>query len=297
MNYIPLILPVLVIGVSLSPVARAEPDQQPSRCKSVIARVVSRGDQNFRAGDLLCPDDWVRPVQGQHPKLVCRRAKKALSGQTGRVRDLCARQPRSSFAGEGASDILILNPRGNSVNPNLIHPFGSVLMQRRPDLSWKPTRGASYYLVRIDGYAFKHEQIVSGTQLSYPQAWPALEYGNVYQIDIFAYRGDRIVSTDRVTVNLLFEEEVAVIQDYVAAIQRLSLPPSKVALDLDAVYMSKNLLNQSIQMLESLREKGQSNQQLNRLLADRYAQAGWPDLAKLIAKEPQPRTKIKFPQK
>lgn len=294
---LPILLPIMVTGLCLSSVVSAEQGQPSARCKNAIARVVTDGDQNFRAGDLLCPEDWVRPLPGQQPKVVCRKTKRILAGPTGRVKDFCTGQPRGAFVRKGAREVMILNARGNEGNPSLMQPFGSVLMQKRPDLTWKPTQGASHYWVRIDGYGFKHEQMVSGTQLRYPSAWPDLQYGDVYNITIFAYQGDRIMGADRTTVSLLFEKDVAVIQAYVAAIQQLPFSLQEVAPDLDAVYMSQNLLNQSIQLLESIRKKGQSTPQLNQLLAQRYAQAGWPDLAKLIAKEPQPRTKIKFPQK
>lgn len=292
-----ILLPVTVFGLSLSPVARAEPLQQSARCKNAIARVITGGIQNFRAGDLLCPEDRVFPVQGQQPKIVCRRTRKVLAGQTGRVGDLCGGQPKSTFIRRGTSDALILNARGNEVEPKLIKPFGSVMIEQRPHLVWLPTKGATHYSIRIDGYNLKLEQTVPVTQFSYPQSWPALEYGNVYDINIFAYQGDKIISADRTTVNLLFEKDAMDIRENIAAIKQLSLPLSEVALDLDAVYMSRNLLDESIQLLQGLREKGKSNQKLNRILADRYLQAGWPDFANSTVQEAQLPTKIKLPQK
>jgi hypothetical protein len=173
-------------------------------------------------------------------------------------------------------------------------------MQLRPDLAWIPVKGATHYLVFVQSHNQKLEQIVfHGSRLNYPQTWPELQYGKVYQVTVFAYQRDKVISSDRTKLNLLFEEEVNVIDDAVRAISQLPLSPTEAAKELDAVYMSYKLLHQSIGILKRLSEIGQSNHQLDRLLMDRYYQAGQPELAPKTktTQEAQLPTRMKFPQK
>lgn len=274
-----LLLPFLAVDLLLPQPVKSQ-TKQAARCTTETARLFTEGDKNFQPGTLLCPDDLVVPVPGKRPRLLCLNNRRVIAGQTGRVGDLCAGKLQNQIVcdEDGCSG----SARGNEGKPSLIRPFGPTLISRRPDLTWTPIKGATHYEVRIKGPQFEQEQVISGTQLKYPKAWPSLEYKNVYHIDIFAYQGDTVISADRATINLLFEKEAVAIHENAAAIKQLPFPLREVAVDLDTLYMSQILLNQSIQLLEGLREKGESNPRLDEILAKRYLQAGYPDLAESL---------------
>lgn len=259
--------------------------------------MVSEGDRTFRRGALLCSQDFVSPAPGKRPKLFCHESGVALVGQTGRVGDLCAAEANGVVLRRRADGELTINTRGNEGELKLLHPFGPTIIQQRPDLTWEPTAGATHYRIKIEGYHLTLKQTVSENRLRYPSNWPALKYGDAYDIEILAYRGQRPISVGRTTINLVFEDDAVAIQETAAAFKQLPVPLNAVAVELDTLYMTRNLFHESIQLLESLREKGQSNPKLDQLLAKRYSQVGHPDLAKQILEESQLPTKMKLPQK
>lgn len=278
---LPLLLPFQTVDLLLPQPVKSQ-SKQAARCSTEAARLFTGGDKNFRKGTLLCPEDLVVPAPGKRPRILCLNNGRVMAGQTGRVGDLCAGKPQNQIVCDenGCSG----PGRGSEGKPSLIRPFGATLIQGRPDLAWVPIKGATYYEVRIKGHQFEQEQTILGTQLQYPKAWPSLEFKGVYDIDIFAYQGDNVISADRATVNVLFEKDAVFIQENASAIQQLPFPLSSVAVDLDTLYMSQNLLNQSIQLLEGLREKGKSTPRLDEILAKRYLQAGHHDLSKTLQK-------------
>ncbi|MGR3279305.1 hypothetical protein ACSYAD_30020 [Acaryochloris marina NIES-2412] len=284
------------------PVAvEAQSNEQPTRCKTVVARMLSVGDQFHAKGSVLCPQDRVRPLQNQQPIISCHATQKVLRGEVGQIGNLCSRKQKridpSKSRGQSSKS------RGNgreSGKPSLIRPFGTMIMQLRPDLEWNPVVGATHYFVTFQAAdnSKKLEQFVyTGNSLRYPQAWPELQYGKNYRVTIFAYQKQRIISSDHDTLELLIEEEASLIQDAVTAINQLPLSPVEAAKELDVAYMSAKLFHESIDELEKIRQAGQSNYELNRLLADRYTQVGQPELAASIGAEAQLPTRTKFPQK
>ena len=213
---LPLLLPFLAMDLLLPQLVKSQ-TKQAARCTTETARLFTEGDKNFQPGTLLCPDDLVVPVPGKRPRLLCLNNRRVIAGQTGRVGDLCAGKPQNQIV---CDDNGCSGPgRGKEGKPSLIRPFGPTLINRRPDLTWMPIEGATHYEVRIKGHQFEQEQTLSGTYLEYPTVWPSLEFKGVYDIDIFAYQGDNVISADRTTVNLLFEKEAVFIQENAAAIR------------------------------------------------------------------------------
>lgn len=276
----------------------AQTTSRVKRCLTVVARILSPGDQHHAQGSLLCPSDQVRPMQGKQPLIVCHNSNSLLKGKEGQVDRLCSAgrqklQPHKSR-------LKYLKSRGSTEKADklrLIQPFGTMIIQRRPDLAWTPVKGSTHYLVSIEGPSSKSEQLVHDqNRLSYPPNWPSLEHGTAYYVTVFAYQTEKIISSDRSKLNLLYKEEASLVQEAVAAINQLSLSPVEAAKELDAVYMSHKLLHDSIGVLQRLADSGQSNYQLNRLLTDRYFQVGQPELAPKT-EEAQLPTRMKLPQK
>lgn len=284
------------------PVAvKAQSNEQPTRCKTVVARILSMGDQFHSKGSVLCPQDRVRPIQNQQPIISCHNTQKLLRGEVGRIGDLCSRKQRRIYPSKSRSNSSKSRSSGReSGKPSLIRPFGTMIMQLRPNLEWNPVVGATHYLVTFQASNSnkKFEQVVrTGNSLRYPQDWPELQYGKNYRVTIFAHQKQRIIGSDHDTLELLIEEEASLIQDAVTAINQLPLSPVEAATELDTAYMSAKLFEESIDALENVRQAGQSNHQLNQLLADRYYQVGQSELAASIGVEAQLPTRTKFPQK
>ncbi|MGR3278323.1 hypothetical protein ACSYAD_24830 [Acaryochloris marina NIES-2412] len=277
---------------------RAEEKLQVAQCQSVVARILSSGDQAHAVGRLLCARDKLRPVQNQQPIIICYNPPNLLRGGKDKVGRLCSprlngRQSHDSFdyfKGRGS-----IRAEGK---PSLIQPFGVMVLQSRPRLVWNPIQGATHYSISVEAFNGEWELVVSsGNSLSYPQAWPDMEPGNLYKFTIFAYKDKMIISSDTSKIILLSKKKMELVNEAVALARQLPLSSIEEAIELDAIYMSEKLLHNSIGALESLRESGQSNPQLDRLLADRYIQSGQPELADPILKELQLPTKIKFPQR
>lgn len=278
--------------------ARAEEKLQVAQCQSVVARILSSGDQAHAVGRLLCARDQLRPVQNQQPIIICYNPPNLLRGGKDKVGRLCSprlngRQSVDSFdyfKGRGS-----IRAEGK---PSLIQPFGAMVLQSRPRLVWNPIQGATHYLISVETSEGKWEQTVnSSNSLNYPQTWPELGYGNLHEFTIFAYKGSRIISSDLSKLVLLSKEKIELVEEAVSLAQRLPLSPTEETAELDAIYMSQKLIHEAIGVLRSLRENGHSDARLNQLLADRYIQVGQPELAAPILKELQPPTKIKLPQK
>lgn len=299
-NNFSLIISTAFLLTAMPVTVNAESNGQAAECKNVVARMLSAGDQLHSKGSLLCAHDWVRPFQGQQPMVSCYDTQKVLRGREGKVGRLCSpTQKRIKPSKSRAKSFKSRGSDSENGKPSLIRPFGTMIMRLRPDLEWNPVVGATHYLVSVRASSNNEtwEKVVQGNSLEYPQTWPELQYGTNYRVTVFAYQKKKIISADHDTLELLIEEEASLIQDAVAAINQLPLSSVEAAKELDVVYMSAKLFHESIEALEKVRQAGQSNHQLNRLLADRYYQVGQPELAASIGAEAQLPTKIKFPQK
>lgn len=108
-----------------------------------------------------------------------------------------------------------------------------------------------------------------------------MAYGSAYQVAIIAYQNNSPLSASRSAFNLLPERDVRQITQAVEKINSLDLPKDEAAyLDLDSLYMGKNLLSATINMLEAQVREGSLNPGVYRVLGDRYLEAGLPTEAK-----------------
>ena len=276
--------------VGVSQYALAQPVSARRGCEP-IGRVLSKGDRYFTAGTLLCKGDRLNLKPEARVNVLCflnRRMltllggsisdveNKCVSTRTQRIR-LCSQEDRSYCP----------KPKGpgeENNTPELISPFSSASLTGRPFLSWYAVPKASSYTVRVDGQGQSWEKTVAGTELPYPSEQPALKFGNAYKITITANQGNSAsspISASTAVVNVLPESEVRQVMQAVKQINSLNLPKDEVAfLDLDSIYMSKNLLSETIKALEARIKEGSQNPAIYRVLGDRYLEAGLPDRAK-----------------
>lgn len=255
-----------------------------SRQCEPIGRVLSTGDRRWVVGSLLCQGDRLHSVDGSSIEVLCYLNRKVLWLGSGSVTNKCAPQAKQQ-----AQQCTLTNrsncpkpkgPREDSNAPALISPYSSAILNTRPNLSWYSVSGANSYTVQVSGADVNWEKEVGNLVLPYPKEQPALQPGNAYKITIIANQGDSSISASSSAVNVIPESEAKQIIATVKHIRSLNLPKDEEAFDLDTVYMSKNLLNETIDVLKAKVEAGNQNPTLYRVLGDRYLEAGLPDDAK-----------------
>ncbi|MHC5916811.1 MAG: hypothetical protein ACYTXE_38875, partial [Nostoc sp.] len=163
----------------------------------------------------------------------------------------------------------------------LITPYGNILLNTRPTISWRPVKNATSYTVDITSYEFHWQTEVESTTLPYPKGQQELPYGGAYTITVTANQGNSSVgSPGSLVVHVLPESDVRQVLEEVNHIKKLGLSPDEAAfLDLDIVYMSKGFLNETINTLKARVAAGSKNPTLFRVLGDRYLDAWLPDEA------------------
>ncbi|GAX38946.1 hypothetical protein [Nodularia sp. NIES-3585] len=268
----------LLLLVSSSSIVSGQPPRlAKGMCSDPVGRVINGSDFRLVAGSQICPQDMIKPVKGSMVKVICYNRKIVEVTQNNRASQVClesAAQPRK---------ICILNSQGNcndtrapeeKRNPTLIAPYVGRIINPRPKLSWLDVPGATSYIVQVQGSGVNWSRIVQSTYLEYPSSESAMEWGRIYKINVIANEGDEPVSASSSVAIVLSEEEAQEIKSVVEQIQALNLSADELAIDLDAVYMSKNLLTEAIGVLEARVDNGSTNPSIYRKLGDRYLDTG-----------------------
>ncbi|BAB78317.1 hypothetical protein H6G49_29075 [Nostoc sp. PCC 7120 = FACHB-418] len=273
---------------SLSPVMGSPRTQAQVRCIEPIGRVISTGDRYMRSGSLLCPTDQISPKQGEEVKVLCYSSREHLLVEAGSnfpVREICKPPAFSSvrkctlLSPQDCPNRKGPNRRENA--PNIIQPYGKVIINRRPLISWTAVPGATSYTVQLSGGEVKWEKEVVGTTLSYPQDQQELSYGSANKIIVIANKGNDPIIDDTLVVHVLPEGWVRQINQAIEQVKSLGLSADETAyIDLDAIYMSERLLNDTIENLQARVAAGSFNPTLYRILGDRYVEVWMPQLAK-----------------
>lgn len=165
--------------------------------------------------------------------------------------------------------------------PNIIQPYGKAIIHRRPLISWTAVPGAISYIVQVSGGGVKWQKEVVSTILPYPQDQQELSYGSANKIIVIADKGNNTFIHDISVVQVLPQQWAGQINQAVEQVKNLRLSADETAyLDLDAIYMSEELLNDTIENLETRVTNGSFNPSLYRILGDRYIEAWMPQKAK-----------------
>ncbi|MFN6568185.1 hypothetical protein [Dendronalium sp. ChiSLP03b] len=257
-------------------------------CVKPIGRVYSPGDFNLPVGSQICPRGRINPIKGRTVTVLCYLNGKFLNIKHGSVfdaPDMCA-SPQTPMVCTGRNPNRCNNVKGPGEEqnvPTIISPYGSSMLSTRPSISWYPVAGATSYTVIVSGYEFYWETTVDKTvtTLPYPKEEKELQFGNTYKFTVLANKGDTpISSSETLVVSVLTQEEQNAFAQRVKQINQLNLSPDEAAIwDKDAVYMSRHLLNETIETLKARVRAGSQNPTVYRLLADRYLEAWLPDEA------------------
>lgn len=256
-------------------------------CIESNGRVIGAGDRYLRPGSRLCPGDRINPTNGSTVKILCYLNRNFLYIKQTTIFDaqICATSSnevkRCSVENIDKCRRKLKGPSDNNNEPEVISPYGSSVLNPRPEISWYAVAGADSYTVQVEGNGVKWEKEVKNTTLTYPKSREQLLYGNAYKITVIANIGISPISADTSVINLLSETDVNQILEKVEQVNSLNLPPDEAAfLDLDAVYMGRRLLNETINTLKKRVAAGSSNPTLYRTLGDRYLEARLPEEAR-----------------
>ena len=254
-------------------------------CK-VVGRVTSVGDLRWRVNSLLCSGDRINPMKGRTVSTLCYLNGKFIVFKESGIfddRENC-NPPHDTVklcTGLNPNDCNRNKGPGEEQNvPTLISPYGSSMLSTKPLISWYAVPQATSYTVVISGYEFYWEKTVDKTitALPYPKDEKELQIFNTYKFTVLANVGDTpISSSETLVVSVLRQEEQDAFAERVKQIKELNLPPDEAAIwDLDAVFMARNLLNETIESLKARVAAGSQNPAVYRLLADRYLEAWLP---------------------
>jgi hypothetical protein len=264
------------------------------QCIKADGKVMSEGDRYLRPGSSLCPGDKIHPNNGATVTVICFLNRKILYIRQDNVSDTtkqCARpqaieseqylctnlKPQNCPAEfKGAND------ENTLPKPTLISPYISRgrILTTQPSISWRKVPEATSYTVEIEGNNVNWQVQVDNTILPYPKDQPQLEFSDTYRITVVAYQRDSIISYAPLVFSILPQEEQQEIASLVQQVNKMKLPLDEAAVwYLDPIFMSKNLVNESIETLKARVAKGSKNPAIYRVLADRYLEAGLPDKA------------------
>ncbi len=278
----------LVISALLFSSSNSALSQSYERVKHVCTKKIGRvymGDRYLKPGSQLCLGDRINPVNGKTVKALCYLNGEFLYFKQKTIFDnsICA-IPQNIVelcTGINPSRCYISKGPGDDKDvPTLISPYGSSMLSTRPIISWYGVSRATSYTVIVSGYEFYWEITVDKTitTLPYPKEQNQLQFGNTYKFTVLANVGDTpISSSEPLVVSVLPQEEQDVILQKMKQVNELALPPDEAAIwDKDAVYMSRSLLNETIETLKATEAEGSRNPTLYRVLADRYLEAWLP---------------------
>jgi hypothetical protein len=245
--------------------------------------------RNLQSGNLLCKGDRIYPNQNARVEILCYSNKKRFKIQQSsflKIEDLCT--PLQPSSARRCTPLTLNNcptrkgPNGNENAPKIIQPYGKILINNRPLISWSAVTGATSYTVLVKGPGVDWQTEVKDTTLSYPSDRKELQYGNAFTITVIVNSGNSPISADSSVVHLLSESKIKQINQVVQQINSLGLAPDEIFVDLNAIYMSEGLLNETIETLKERARAKSQNPSVYRILGDRYIEAWLPEEAKRV---------------
>ncbi|MHC5916873.1 MAG: hypothetical protein ACYTXE_39200 [Nostoc sp.] len=269
---IPLVASVPLIRVKRSQI-RCEP----------IGRIMERGEKRFDAKSLICEKESIEVLNGATIDFLCYSSGNILKLSSGIVSDKCPKIETINANCNPNNVVGCFRPKGGtegSDEPTIISPYSTSTLNSRPEITWTPVKGATSYKVKVESYEFGWEKIVNQTRLTYPSDEKKFQPGSIYTIYVFAYKDGNAFSYNSTLVNVLsvaYQEEIAF---KIKRIKDLGLPADETVLDIDAIYASENLLNETIDLLKTATATPSRNPTLYRVLGDRYLRAWLPNEAK-----------------
>ncbi|MBD2505016.1 tetratricopeptide repeat protein [Anabaena azotica] len=272
-----LLISLLLVVSNSTPSWSQQQNLAKSICIKPVGRIINGGDALFKAGRLICLEDKIQPANGYSVEVLCHNSRRiVIVTQSNQVKQICGErvsQPRELCVPTESYCFNTRNPQGRK-KPTLITPYVGRIINPQPLISWLDVPGATSYTVKVEGAGVNWSRKVVQTSLEYPKSEPAMQKGRIYKINVIANNADGPeIATSSHTIVIPQKEEVE-IKRIIEQVQNLNLAGDELAMDLDTVYMSKNLLTEAIGSLKARIEGGSSNPTIYRMLGDRYRETG-----------------------
>ena len=279
--------------------AQTQIDKHHKLAKSNPIGRILNGDRNKQKGTLIFPGDRIHPELDK-VKVLCYLNQKILLLGKGGVDDTPNKCVGSAQIKQCIPNLENKCSNTRSVNQakiSILKPYGNIILNPRPLISWQKVPGATSYTINIYGPNINWSEQQTQTTLLYSKPKSPMEPGNTYRLSVIANQGDSTLKASSTILFLLPDAQIQEVNKTISQIRSFNLSPELEARDLDAVFMSKNLLTQAIQVLEKQIDSGTNSPTLYRLLGDRYIQAGFPLKAKLLYTEAKElATKVNEPK-
>lgn len=283
-----LALLLMLLNTSRAIAGERKEDRSSKRSCEPIGRVLTKGDPQLIMGSWLCTGDQLQLPPGVVVDVLCFVNREILSLPRGLVANgakKCVSAPKNEVRTSSHGRGLRYKPKGPS-DGLLTKPYGKRLMDGRPLLSWVAIPGANNYTVKASGLGVNWQETVKTTELPYPDPQPAMKPGYTYKITVLAHQETGLIEAGESVVNMISQGQIQQLKTMFKRIDALKLPEDEAAfLDFDAIYMSENLLNGTIENLETRVKAGSHNPGLYRVLGDRYLEAGVPTKAQASYKK------------
>lgn len=161
---------------------------------------------------------------------------------------------------------------GTAQTPRILSPYGRVIRNQRPNVTWQAVPEATSYQIQIESQSRSlWAKTVPGTSIQYPQSLPPLNPDDTYKLSVVAFKHDAPLVADSQIIQVLDMAGASAIRQHEQFIHSLKLDPDQTAyLDLNVIYLSKGLLNESIQILEERVAAGSDHPEVYRVLGDHY---------------------------
>ncbi|MBD6620163.1 hypothetical protein FNW02_31320 [Komarekiella sp. 'clone 1'] len=248
-----------------------------------MGRIMGRGEKRLETKSLICEKESIEVLNGGTIDFLCYSSGKILKLSSGIVSDKCPKAETINANCNPNNIVGCFRPKGGteeSDEPTIISPYSTSALNPRPEITWTPVKGATSYKVKVKSYEFGWEKIVNQARLAYPSDEKEFQPGRSYTIYVFAYKDGNAFSYDETFVNVLSVASQEEIAQKIKRIKELKLPPDETILDVDAIYVAENLLDETIEMLKMVTAVGSRNPTLYRVLGDRYLRAKLPNAAK-----------------
>lgn len=244
-----------------------------------IARLLTDGDRTKPKGSLIFSGEHLNPKDGKSLQILCYLNYQILDIVKGNLESKCneASKPSINNCEINRTCPKVKKTSQSLAIPKITQPFGHSISNLRPSVSWKPVSGAISYTVVLDGHGINWSRETKNTTLPYPENIPSLENGNVYTLGIIANGIPKTYSST--TLITLLDSEVQEIKKKTQIIKSFNLKPDEEVRDLDAIYMSYNLLTDSINLLSQRIAAGTKDPVIYNLLRKRLEEAEFPQKA------------------
>ncbi|MBK4731219.1 hypothetical protein JJD41_15305 [Oxynema sp. CENA135] len=234
-----------------------------------IGRVLKANENSLMHAEntSLCAETVIQTPPGRPSSALCFANLETVvipAGQTGRGGDLCPPVALVCDEERGCAPEDPRSPEELQDSPRIVRPYNNTTsIDDRPTFSWKHIAGVDYYILRVedlsgtdrnreDRYFVSEMRTGDPIEFQYPFEKP-LTPGNQYitTVEGVSNSGDRRIVRSRSYFKMIDRKTHSEIDRAIAQLDRLDLSPREQLLDRHAIYISHELFDLAIVMLEN----------------------------------------------